>query len=368
LRTSKPDSPTSCNATRRWGGIFDVPKLRARLIELENIMAAPTFWNDQNKARTVLDEANTIRRKLETQTDLDRRISDAGVLIDLGESETEIVKEVQAAEQRFKQFELENLLGGEHDKSNAIFAIHAGAGGTESCDWADMLMRMYRRYSEMRGWKCDIVDIQSGDEAGIKSATLLVTGEHAFGYLKAERGVHRLVRISPFDSNKRRHTSFASVDVVAEVADAEVELKMEEVRVDTFRSGGKGGQNVNKLETAIRMTHAPTGIVVQCQSERSQHQNRELAIKMLKARLYEKQQDEKRAAMEKYYGEKGDIAWGNQIRSYVFQPYRMVKDLRTGYQTSDVQGVMDGDLDAFISAWLKAGQPRQRKQGVTDEE
>ncbi len=331
-------------------------------------MAEPTFWSDQNKARATLDEASSIRRKLDTLAELNKRISDAEVLIELGETEAEVAKEVRAVERRFNEFELQNLLSDPHDKSNAIFSIHAGAGGTESCDWANMLLRMYQRYCESRGFQVDVADIQPGDEAGIKSATLLVRGDYAFGFLKAERGVHRLVRISPFDANKRRHTSFASVDVVAEVEDAEIELKMEDVRVDTFRSGGKGGQNVNKLETAIRMTHNPTGIVVQCQSERSQHQNRELAMKMLKARLYEKQQDEKRAALEKYYGEKGAIAWGNQIRSYVFQPYQMVKDLRTGYQTSDIQGVMDGDLDPFISAWLKAGQPRQRKQGVTDEE
>jgi len=331
-------------------------------------MAGSTFWNDQNGARRILDEANEIRRKLASIDELARRISDCEVLIELGESEAGITKEVADTEKRFTQFELEILLGEPHDQSNCIFNIHAGAGGTESCDWANMLLRMYQRYCESRGFKVEVVDIQQGEEAGIKSATLMVSGAYAFGYLKAERGVHRLVRISPFDSNKRRHTSFASVDAVAEIADAEVELKMEDVRVDTFRSGGKGGQNVNKLETAIRMTHGPTGLVVQCQSERSQHQNRELAIKLLKARLYEKQQDEKRAAQEKYYGEKGAIAWGNQIRSYVFQPYQMVKDLRTGCQTSDVQGVMDGDLDALISAWLKGGQPRQRKQGVTDED
>ena len=358
----------SSNATRGWGGIFDPVRLQNRLGELENIMAGSTFWNDQNGARKILDEANGIRRKLASIDELARRISDCEVLIELGESEAGITKEVADTEKRFTQFELEILLGEPHDQSNCIFNIHAGAGGTESCDWANMLLRMYQRYCESRGFKVEVVDIQQGEEAGIKSATLMVSGAYAFGYLKAERGVHRLVRISPFDSNKRRHTSFASVDAVAEIADAEVELKMEDVRVDTFRSGGKGGQNVNKLETAIRMTHGPTGLVVQCQSERSQHQNRELAIKLLKARLYEKQQDEKRAAQEKYYGEKGAIAWGNQIRSYVFQPYQMVKDLRTGCQTSDVQGVMDGDLDAFISAWLKGGQPRQRKQGVTDED
>lgn len=331
-------------------------------------MAAPTFWNDQNGARKILDEATTLRRKLNSIAELEGKLSDGDVLIELGESDAEITREVNETERRFNQFELEILLGEPHDKSNAIFNIHAGAGGTESCDWANMLLRMYQRYCESRGFKVDVVDIQAGEEAGVKSVTLMVTGDYAYGFLKAERGVHRLVRISPFDSNKRRHTSFASVDAVAEIEDAEVELKMEDVQVDTFRSGGKGGQNVNKVETAIRMTHAPTGIVVQCQSQRSQHQNRELAIKMLKSRLFEKQQDEKRAALEKYYGEKGSIAWGNQIRSYVFQPYQMVKDLRTGHQTSDVQGVMDGDLDPFVSAWLKAGQPRHRKSGVTDED
>jgi peptide chain release factor 2 len=263
---------------------------------------------------------------------------------------------------KLDKLELASFLSEPHDGCNAYITINSGAGGTESCDWADMLLRMYSRWAEQAGYKVEVLDITPGEEAGISSATLFVEGANAFGYAKAERGVHRLVRISPFDSNARRHTSFCSVDVVAEIDDdVEIEIDDADIRTDVYRASGKGGQHVNRTESAVRLTHIPTGIVVTCQNDRSQIKNKATAMKTLKSRLYEKQQDEKRSEMERFYGEKGDIAWGNQIRSYVFQPYQMVKDLRTGVETGNVQAVMDGELDPFIHAWLRAGGPTSRQ-------
>lgn len=295
---------------------------------------------------------------------LARRIEETGLLIELAEGEPDAAQQtavVREIEDHFKQAEIEKadlqmraLLSGKFDANNAYLSLHAGAGGTESCDWNAMLYRMYCRYCEKRGFELSVLDYLAGEEAGIKSVTFLVTGPYAYGYLKAERGVHRLVRISPFDANKRRHTSFASLDVVAEVDDdVEIEIDEKDLRVDTYRSSGAGGQHVNKTDSAIRLTHIPTGIVVACQAERSQHSNRNRAMKMLLAKLNELEMDKKRKEMEKFYGEKGEIAWGRQIRSYVLQPYTMVKDHRTDVETGNAQAVLDGEIELLIEAYLK---------------
>jgi peptide chain release factor 2 len=353
--------------------------LQKRAGELNSLMADEKFWDNREKAQGFIDEAGVIRNKLEPLLKFEKQLEDFNVMVELAQAEppasqaqieAEITRDLVPFFKELDAMELKLFLNGPHDKKNCVLTINSGAGGTESCDWANMLLRMYQRWAEARGWEAEVTDLLQGETAGIKSATLLITGENAYGFCKAERGVHRLVRISPFDSNKRRHTSFASVDAIAEIeeSDGSIVIPPNEFRVDTFRSGGKGGQNVNKVETAVRITHIPTGLVVASQAQRSQHQNRATAMNLLLSRIFAQRVDAEKADMEKFYGDKGSVSWGNQIRSYVFQPYRMVKDLRTGVETSNVQGVMDGDLDAFVNGWLRAGCPLKRMQGMKDEE
>ena len=345
--------------------IFNVDKRRMQLQQLEAAALVPGFWDDPNAARKIIEQTNAQRAFVKPYDTLARLIEDIGVMREMVEAEPEgaprnlalvemgaMLDEADACAEKLR---FQSLLSGRMDACGAFLTLHAGAGGTESCDWADMLLRMYRRYCETRDFELEILDLQPGDEAGIKSVTFNVRGAYAYGYLKAERGVHRLVRISPFDANKRRHTSFCALDVVAELdEDIEVDIREEDLRVDTYRSGGAGGQHINKTDSAIRLTHLPTGIVVAVQSERSQHKNRSKAMSMLKAKIYEYEQDRKRRDLERFYGAKGEIAWGSQIRSYVLQPYTLAKDHRTGEENTNIEAVLDGAIQPFIEAYLRA--------------
>ncbi len=333
-----------------------MPRLVKELEALEKKTENPEFWNDQKSAQIVLKEQKLIKIKVDHFNELAEALDDIMVMLELAE-EGELLEGFSASirdlDEKLDNFRTETLLSGEFDSNNAIISLHPGAGGTESQDWASMLLRMYTRWAEKKKYKVKTLDLQPGDVAGIKSVTLLIEGINAYGYLKTERGVHRLVRISPFDSSGRRHTSFASLDVMPEVDESvEIEILPEDIRIDTFRSSGAGGQHVNTTDSAIRITHLKTGIVVQCQNERSQHQNKEVAMNMLKGKLVEIMEQEKMDHIEDIKGDYSQIAWGSQIRSYVFHPYNMVKDHRTNVEVGNVGSVMDGDLDGFMNAYL----------------
>jgi peptide chain release factor 2 len=339
--------------------LFDLPGKKSRLAELDKIISQPKFWDDPGMAQQYVREQSQTKGIIDEFEHLTREFEDAEVLTELSveEGDEEAAEEARdklsRIEKKVQELEFKRILGDPDDERNAIVSINSGAGGTEAQDWSEMLLRMYLRYTERMGFDVQMLDMQEGEEAGIKSATFIVKGPYAYGYLKGESGVHRLVRISPFDSNKRRHTSFSSIFVSPEIDDTiEVEIDESDLRVDTFRASGAGGQHVNKTDSAVRMTHIPTGVVVSCQNERSQHQNRANALRILRARLYELEKEKQREKLEELHSTKKEIGWGSQIRSYVLHPYRMIKDHRTEYETGNVEPVLDGDLNEFIKRYL----------------
>ncbi|WP_407943979.1 peptide chain release factor 2 [Macrococcoides bohemicum] len=343
-------------------GLFDLEEKETNIQEFEEMMADPDFWNDGDKAQEIINKNNALKEVVNGFNALEEKYENIEVLIEMlkeesdKESEAELIQQLQSLTDDTNDFELKMLLNGEFDANNAILELHPGAGGTESQDWGEMLLRMYQRFADKRGFKVETLDYLPGDEAGIKSVTILIKGHNAYGYLKAEKGVHRLVRISPFDSSGRRHTSFVSCDVTPELnnENIEIEVRAEDIKVDTYRASGAGGQHINTTDSAVRITHIPTGIVVTCQNERSQIKNRDQAMKMLKAKLYQRKIEEQEAELAAIRGEQKEIGWGSQIRSYVFHPYSMVKDHRTNAETGNTGAVMDGDLDLFIDAYLKS--------------
>lgn len=351
---------------------LELDRKKARMEELETKMEEPDFWSDPEKAQDITRELKGMKDTVEAFAGLESTMDDAYTMIEMGYEENdaslipEIEEMIREFRETFEQMRIKTLLSGEYDSNNAIVTLHAGAGGTESCDWAGMLYRMYTKWAESHGYKTEVLDYLDGEEAGIKSITFEVKGENAYGYLKSEKGVHRLVRISPFNAAGKRQTSFASCDVMPDIEeDLSVEIADEDIRIDTYRSSGAGGQHINKTDSAIRITHIPTGVVVQCQNERSQHKNKEKAMQMLKAKLYLIKEQENREKLSDIRGEVSDNGWGNQIRSYVLQPYTMVKDHRTGEESGNVQSVLDGNLDQFMNAYLRyinsAGQQTEQK-------
>lgn len=344
---------------RDYGGIFDIDNKDSQITSLQAVMAEEGFWQDLSAANVVVQKIKSLKTVSEPWHKQDQRIKEIDEFfhISAGEGEdflSHLNSDLDSLIDELKRLEFYTLMGGEFDKNDAILSINAGAGGTESCDWASMLLRMYTRWAQARGYDVAITDILPGEEAGTKNVTVIIKGEYAYGYLRSEVGVHRLVRISPFDSNKRRHTSFASVDVIAEVPeDVPIDIKPDEIKLDLFRAGGKGGQHVNTTDSAVRITHIPTGIVVQCQNERSQYQNKQVAMNILKSRLYETKRRQQEEKLSREYDKKQRIEWGSQIRSYVLHPYNMVKDHRTDHETGDSTGVLDGKIDDFIEAYLR---------------